>query len=50
MKKKNIIKKLMSVVLSAATVFSLLTLPAHAIIPGEDAFSGQKTLAHYMNL
>ena len=38
MKKKKIIKKLLSVVLSAATVFSLLTLPAHAIIPGEDAY------------
>lgn len=40
MKKKNIIKKLMSVILSAATVFSLLTLPAQAIIPGEDAYAG----------
>ena len=40
MKKKNIIKKLLSVALSAATVFSLLTLPAHAIVPGEDAYIG----------
>ena len=30
MKKKNICKKLLSVILSAATMFSLLTLPAHA--------------------
>ena len=42
MKKKNIIKKLLSVVLSAATVFSLLTLPAHAIVPGEDSYTGQE--------
>ena len=40
MKKKNIVKKLLSVILSAATMFSLLTLPAHAIIPGEDAYGG----------
>ena len=42
MKKKNIIKKLLSVILSAATVFSLLALPAHAIVPGEDAYAGQE--------
>ena len=42
MKKKNIVKKLLSVILSAATMFSLLTLPAHAIIPGEDAYGGQE--------
>ena len=47
MKKKNIIKKLLSVALSAATVFSLLTLPAHAIVPGEDAYSESKTIARY---
>lgn len=39
MKKKNIFKKLMSVILSAATMFSLLTLPAHAVVPGGDAYS-----------
>ena len=44
MKKKNIIKKLLSVVLSAATMFSLLTLPAHAIIPGEGAYTTTTTL------
>ena len=38
MKKKNITKKLLSIILSAATAFSLLTLPAHAIIPGEDTY------------
>ena len=42
MKKKNIIKKLLSVALSAATVFSLFTLPAHAIVPGEGAYTGQE--------
>ena len=47
MKKKNIIKKLLSVVLSAATVFSLLTLPAHAIVPGEDAYGEMVTLMRY---
>ena len=47
MKKKNIIKKLLSVVLSAATVFSLLTLPAHAIVPGEDAYGQTYTLMRY---
>lgn len=39
MKKKNIFKKLLSVVLSAATTFSLLTLPAHATIPAGDMYS-----------
>lgn len=39
MKKKNIIKKLMSVVLSAATMFSLLTLPAHADEYDNETFS-----------
>jgi hypothetical protein len=39
MKKKNIIKKLLSVILSAATMFSLLTLPAYAIIPGENSLA-----------
>ena len=47
MKKKNIIKKLLSVVLSAATVFSLLTLPAQAIVPGEDAYGQTYTLMRY---
>ena len=47
MKKKNIFKKLMSVILSAATMFSLLTLPAHAIVPGEDAYGGESTIVKY---
>ena len=47
MKKKNTIKKLLSVILSAATVFSLLTLPAHAIIPGEDAYQEESHIIHY---
>ena len=38
--KKNMMQKLMSIILSAVTMFSLFTLPAHAIIPGEDAYTG----------
>ena len=50
MKKKNIIKKLLSVVLSAATVFSLLTLPAHALVPGEDAVTDSPNIVwHDLN-
>ena len=44
---KNTIKKLLSVILSAVTVFSLLTLPAHAIIPGEDAYPEESTIVRY---
>lgn len=47
MKKKNIVKKLLSVALSATTMFSLLTLPAQAIIPGEDAYGGGSSLMLY---
>ena len=47
MKKKNIVKKLLSIILSAATMFSLLTLPAHAIIPGEDAYSEESHIVSY---
>ena len=47
MKKKNIIKKLLSVVLSAATVFSLLTLPAHAIVAGEESYITSTIVSQY---
>lgn len=47
MKKKNIYKKLMSAILSATTMFALLTMPAHAIIPGEDAYGGESHIVCY---